>query len=100
MVDAAQPGQQLAKAVAPNLEAIPPEVIRGILSRAGGNPLYIEELTRTVLQSSESGFSHEAIPATLQDSLMARLDASNDGKSVAQRAAVFGRMFDISNSCA
>jgi class 3 adenylate cyclase/predicted ATPase len=87
-------GEQLAQAVAPDLKAIPSEVIQGILSRAGGIPLYIEELTQTVLQSSEAGFSEETIPATLQDSLMARLDASIDGKAVAQCAAVFGRTFE------
>ena len=87
-------GEQLAQAVATDLKAVPSEVVQGVLSRAGGIPLYIEELMQTVLQSSETGFSEESIPATLQDSLMARLDASTDGKAVAQCAAVFGRTFE------
>ncbi|MEE8594129.1 MAG: AAA family ATPase, partial [Candidatus Bipolaricaulota bacterium] len=85
---------QLAQGVASAIVALPAEVVEGILSRAGGNPLFIEELTRTVVQSGEPArIDPQAIPTTLQDSLMARLDASEVGKTVAQCAAVIGRSF-------
>jgi len=86
--------EQLTQAVASTSPEFPAEVVQGILARAGGIPLYIEELTRTVMQSSESSFNQEIIPATLQDSLTSRLDASAEGKAVAQCASVFGRSFD------
>ncbi len=82
--------ERLAHGVATRQATLSAEVVDGILSRAGGNPLFIEELTRTVAQSSEGA----TIPTTLQDSLMARLDASEAGKTVAQDAAVIGRSFE------
>src|SRR5271168_1247066 len=67
-------------------------MIDAIVVRADGIPLYLEELTRTTL---ESGVARrvEEIPATLADSLMARLDRLSAGKEVAQRASVLGREF-------
>jgi class 3 adenylate cyclase/DNA-binding transcriptional ArsR family regulator len=76
----------LARAVSPTLSE--PEV-EGILSRAAGNPLFAEELARTLSSSSADA----PIPATLQDSLTERLDAAGAGKAVAQCAAVIGRTF-------
>jgi class 3 adenylate cyclase/tetratricopeptide (TPR) repeat protein len=63
-----------------------------LVARADGVPLYIEELTKAVV---EPGMARgvEAIPATLADSLMARLDRLSTAKDVAQRAAVLGREF-------
>ena len=66
-------------------------LIREITSRSDGVPLYVEELTKAVLalQSPGSG----AVPLTLQDSLMARLDRLGGAKDIAQTASVIGRQF-------
>ena len=66
-------------------------LIREITDRSDGVPLYVEELTKAVLtlQSPGSG----AVPLTLQDSLMARLDRLGGAKDIAQVASVIGRQF-------
>ncbi len=83
---------------------LPEEVLGQILTKTDGVPLFVEELTRTVL---EAGLLKEekdryvlteplpplAIPATLHDSLMARLDRLSPIKEVAQTAAAIGREF-------
>ncbi|MGH8070650.1 MAG: AAA family ATPase [Candidatus Entotheonellia bacterium] len=83
---------------------LPAEVHQQLLTRTDGVPLFVEELTKMVL---ESGFIREAddryeltgplptlaIPATLHDSLMARLDRLNTAKTVAQLGAAVGRQF-------
>jgi class 3 adenylate cyclase/predicted ATPase len=85
-------------------KALPPEVLVQILQKTDGVPLFVEELTKTVLESgllSDAGMRYElagplpplAIPATLQDSLMARLDRLVPVKEVAQVAACIGREF-------
>ena len=85
-------------------KALPAEVREQILTRADGVPLFVEELTRTVLQSDllreeAEGYSltHPlrvlAIPATLQDSLTARLDRLGPAKEIAQIGAALGREF-------
>ncbi len=67
-------------------------LIREITSRCDGVPLYVEELTKAVLElRSASGAS--AVPVTLQDSLMARLDRLGGAKEIAQTASVIGRQF-------
>ena len=85
-------------------KALPKEVMDEILARTDGVPLFIEELTKTVL---ESGLLHErnghyvlerplpslAIPTTLHASLMARLDRLVPVREVAQIGAVAGREF-------
>ena len=53
--------------------ALPKEVIDGVAERTGGVPLFVEEVTRLLLERGEQG-GIQAIPATLQQSLMARLD--------------------------
>jgi len=87
-----------------NGKIVPPEVSEHIVSKSDGVPLYVEELTKTILGS---GFLHEegdrytlagsladlAIPETLQDSLMARLDRAPTVREVAQLGAVLGREF-------
>ena len=67
-------------------------MIDAIVARADGIPLFLEELARTAL---EPGVARgvEEIPATLADSLMARLDRLSAAKEVAQRASVLGREF-------
>ncbi|HEX2645024.1 MAG TPA: AAA family ATPase, partial [Thermoanaerobaculia bacterium] len=67
---------------------------RQIVARTDGVPLFLEELTRAVLESAESGETRE-LPATLRDSLTARLDRLGAAKEVAQLAAVIGRSFSL-----
>ncbi|HMB75031.1 MAG TPA: adenylate/guanylate cyclase domain-containing protein, partial [Kiloniellaceae bacterium] len=83
---------------------LPQDLRDSIIQRAGGIPLFIEELTRHLMEtlalsksggekSYESRLKKLPIPATLQDSLMARLDHLAQGKIVAQTAAAIGRSF-------
>ncbi len=84
----------------------PDEVLDQIVAKADGVPLFVEELTKTVIESGllargASGFeltgelSSLAIPSTLQDSLMARLDRLPQVvKELAQIGACIGRGFD------
>ncbi len=85
-------------------KGLPKEVTDHIVDRSDGVPLYVGELTRAILTSGSltesddsydlSGpFSDLSIPATLQDSLMARLDKVPTVREVAQLGAVFGREF-------
>lgn len=62
-----------------------------IAERAGGVPLFVEELTRSVLETEIENRS--AVPLTLQDVLMARLDRLSAGKTVAQIGALMGTEF-------
>jgi class 3 adenylate cyclase/ABC-type transport system involved in cytochrome c biogenesis ATPase subunit len=66
-------------------------LLNEIASRSDGVPLYVKELTKAVLaqQSPDS----EAVPLTLRDSLMARLDRLGGAKAIAQTASVIGRQF-------
>jgi class 3 adenylate cyclase/tetratricopeptide (TPR) repeat protein len=74
-------------------EALSEEFVTRILRRADGVPLYIEELTRSVIETGTAG--GDDIPETLQASLLARLDRLGaDAKEAAQLAAVIGREFD------
>ncbi len=66
------------------------DLAQEIKERAGGVPLFIEELTKQVLESAHDD-RQRVVPSTLQDSLMARLDRQADAKEVAQVAAVIGR---------
>src|SRR5207253_11283848 len=72
--------------------ALPAATLDALVARADGVPLYVEELTKAM---AEPGAAHgvEAIPASLADSPMARLDRLSTAKKVAQRAAVLGREF-------
>ncbi len=86
-------------------KTLPDEVLAQILARTDGVPLFVEELTKTVL---EAGFLRDAgehwelsgplpplaIPSTLQDSLTSRLDRLESIKEVAQIGACIGREFD------
>ncbi len=67
------------------------DLLEVILARTDGVPLFVEELTRTVTETSAA--SQLSVPATLQDSLMARLDRLGPAKEIAQIAAVIGRQF-------
>jgi tetratricopeptide (TPR) repeat protein len=81
---------------------LPAEVLDRILARSDGIPLFIEELTKATVESPEmtaAGRNPEPapsdipVPATLRDSLMARLDRLPEGKAIAQIGAVIGREF-------
>jgi predicted ATPase len=85
-------------------KTLPADVMRQVVAKTDGVPLFVEELTKMVL---ESGLVREredryeltgalpplAIPSTLQDSLMARLDRLASVKEVAQVGAALGRSF-------
>ena len=84
--------------------SLPEEVLQQILDKTDGVPLFIEEMTKAVLESGVlqvQGGEYElvgslealAIPNTLQDSLMARLDRLMTAKVIAQLGATIGRQF-------
>lgn len=81
-----------------------PSVVDRIITHADGVPLFIEELTKTVLQRGQlrdgsdrtsrlEPLSADVVPTSLHASLMARLDRFAGGKEVAQAGAVIGREF-------
>jgi class 3 adenylate cyclase/tetratricopeptide (TPR) repeat protein len=83
---------------------LPAEVLERIVARTDGVPLFVEELTKAILESGmleEEGDGYVlkgplpalAIPASLHDSLMARLDRLAQVKEVAQLASMLGRNF-------
>ena len=73
--------------------ALPRNVVDDVASRTGGVPLFVEEVTRLLLERGEQGGGIQAIPATLQQSLMARLDRLGSAREVAQVGSVIGRDF-------
>jgi class 3 adenylate cyclase len=86
---------------------LPRQITEQIVARADGIPLFIEELTRAVIESGrlkqaatawllDEPLAPVAIPLTLHDSLMARLDRLGNAKNVAQIGAVVGRVFERS----
>jgi class 3 adenylate cyclase/tetratricopeptide (TPR) repeat protein len=83
---------------------LPAEVMKHIVAKTDGNPLFVEELSRAILEAGilvehAGGYRLDgplpplAIPATLQDSLMARLDRLVSVKEIAQIGAAIGREF-------
>jgi len=85
-------------------KALPPAVLDQIVAKTDGVPLFVEELTRTVLETNllrDEGDHYAlagplppmAIPTTLQESLLARLDRLAPAREVAQVAAAIGREF-------
>ena len=87
-----------------NGKAVPAEVIEHIVAKTDGVPLYVEELTKTILESDylkeeadrytlSGSLSGVSIPTTLQDSLMARLDRLPKLREIAQLGSVLGREF-------
>ncbi len=85
---------------------LPQEILHRLLKKTDGIPLFVEELTKTVLESgqlSEVGNSYESayggieeldIPSSLQDSLMSRLDRLQPVREIAQTASCIGREFN------
>src|SRR5712691_237888 len=85
-------------------KTLPQEVIQQIIAKTDGVPLFVEEMTKAILESGHlkevdghyeltGSFATFAIPTTLQDSLMSRLDRLVTAKAIAQYAAVIGRQF-------
>ena len=82
-------------------KVLPRVVVDQILAKTDGVPLFVEEITKAVLESAiglskQGGFGTQSaltVPDTLHDSLMARLDQLAPVKLVAQIAAVIGREF-------
>lgn len=89
------------------VQALPPEVVERILAKADGIPLFVEELTKAVLEQGAAACERDgvhtpyaappavpaAIPASLHDSLLARLERLPSAKEVAQVGSVLGREF-------
>jgi hypothetical protein len=67
-------------------------VVEGVTERTGGVPLFVEEVTRLLLEGGGQG-GIQAIPLSLQQSLTARLDRLGPAREVAQIGAVIGRDF-------
>jgi class 3 adenylate cyclase/predicted ATPase len=76
--------------------ALPRDVVEDVAARTGGVPLFVEEVTRLLLERGEGGGGIQAIPPTLQQSLMARLDRLGPAREVAQIGSVIGRGFSYS----
>jgi class 3 adenylate cyclase/tetratricopeptide (TPR) repeat protein len=85
-------------------KALPEELIVEIIDKADGVPLFVEELTKSVLDSLDltdsgdrdrysGGRTRVTVPATLRDSLVARLEKVATGKQIAQIGATIGREF-------
>jgi tetratricopeptide (TPR) repeat protein len=72
--------------------ALSRDAVDEVAARTGGVPLFVEEVTRLLLERGEQGGTH-AIPPTLQQSLMARLDRVGPAREVAQIGSVIGRGF-------
>jgi class 3 adenylate cyclase/predicted ATPase len=90
---------------------LPPEVTAQIVAKTDGVPLFVEELTKTVIEGGllvegpqgwhlDGPLPPFAIPATLQDSLTARLDRLAPVKEIAQIGAAIGREFSYPLLCA
>ncbi len=82
---------------------LPPDVMAEIVERTDGIPLFVEEMTKAVLEAEDEGEARRtaaavpspalAVPASLHASLMARLDRLGPAKEVAQIGAAIGREF-------
>ena len=102
-------GQQEMRALVDRISggsALPESVLEQVLQRTDGVPLFVEELIKTLLESElvqeidgqvvpAGNLPPMLIPATLRDSLMARLDRLAEVKEVAQAAACIGREFSF-----
>lgn len=93
-------GAALIQAIAG--DRIPPETVGEIIDRTDGVPLFVEELTKAVLEAGIDGpaaasalsmVPSRSVPASLHASLMARLDRLGSGKELAQIGAAIGREF-------
>jgi class 3 adenylate cyclase/tetratricopeptide (TPR) repeat protein len=83
--------EMIAEVAARN--ALAGETVDTVIERTGGVPLFVEELTRAVLDSGSAKLAGRQIPVTLHDSLMARLDRLGPAKEVIQIGGVIGNEF-------
>jgi class 3 adenylate cyclase/tetratricopeptide (TPR) repeat protein len=74
-------------------KALADETVNAVVERTSGVPLFVEELTRAVLESGTTKLRPREIPITLHDSLMARLDRLGPARDVLQIGAVIGSEF-------
>jgi class 3 adenylate cyclase len=77
-------------------DELPERIVDRILARADGVPLYVEELTKSIIEAgrlADGSIAEDQIPATLQALLTARLDWLGRAKHIAQVGSVFGREF-------
>jgi predicted ATPase len=85
-------------------KALPADILAQIVEKTDGVPLFVEEMTKAILESGvlrDTGARYEltrlmetvTIPMTLHDALMARLDQQATAKNLAQLGAVIGRQF-------
>src|SRR5215472_6512714 len=89
-------GATLVHRLAGNLGALPPHIVDEIVERTDGVPLFVEELTKAVVEAgADRGYaSISAVPATLHASLLGRLDRLGpSARNVAQVGAAIGRDF-------
>jgi class 3 adenylate cyclase/tetratricopeptide (TPR) repeat protein len=105
----AQSGSLVANVVGG--KALPPGLVAQIIARTDGVPLFVEELTKSILESGDliiegdhyayaGSSANVTIPETLRDSLMARLDRVAVSKEIAQVGSVIGREFSYELSAA
>jgi class 3 adenylate cyclase/tetratricopeptide (TPR) repeat protein len=73
--------------------ALANQTLDAVVERTSGVPLFVEELTRAVLESGSTALTDREIPVTLHDSLMARLDRLGSAKEVLQIGSVIGSEF-------
>jgi serine/threonine protein kinase/tetratricopeptide (TPR) repeat protein len=85
--------EQLIRAIVGD-QRLGSQVQQQIVARTDGVPLFVEELTRTVIESGDPGQGRE-LPTTLRDSLTARLSRLGTAREVAQLASVIGRSFTL-----
>jgi class 3 adenylate cyclase/tetratricopeptide (TPR) repeat protein len=83
--------EMIAQVAARN--ALANETLDAVVERTSGVPLFVEELTRVVLESADTKLTDRAIPVTLHDSLMARLDRLGSAKEALQIGSVIGSEF-------
>ena len=85
---------------------MPPDLVRQICSRSAGNPLFLEEVTLSVMESPSlverdkawellQPFSADLVPSSVEAALMSRLDHLGSAKSLLQLAATLGREFTL-----
>ena len=99
-------GEREAAAIIADLagnKALPADVLAEIVERTDGIPLFVEEMTKAVLEAESEGEARRtvaavpsptlAVPASLHASLMARLDRLGPAKEVAQIGSAIGREF-------
>jgi predicted ATPase len=99
-------GDREAEAIVARLagnKELPADVMAEIVERTDGIPLFVEEMTKAVLEAESEGEAHRtaatvpspalAVPASLHASLMARLDRLGPAKEIAQVGSVIGREF-------